>query len=422
MDKQPPLTLPSLRGNFGNWIYYTCLMSATELATRVHYAREIHDSKELSDMIQRSLEGDRARHIAEYIRTNGERFFNSLVLATYDGSPEWFDVGNLQSSKNAEVLGEMQEGAIDTLGLLRLDGSEKIFALDGQHRLAGIRRAIEEGQDLATDLVPLVLVGHALDAEGSRRTRRLFTTLNKTAIAVKKKDIIALDEDDVMAITARRMVEKDAGFKHPRIAVVSSESMPTGNQESLITISALYDLLKILFVYAEAGRSDYPLRFNRPSDAVLDGYHKAALDYFNALGATFPPIAEFMRSRRPHEVVERNRTSEGGHVLFRSLGLEIFTRAAIAVAQRDGIAVDRAISQLSKLPVMLDQEPFRGTIWDPARKAVRASNKTLARRVVFHMLKLPMSDRQRHTLEGDYRAALGHERDDAAVKLPKPVV
>lgn len=216
MSQIPPLTMPSLRGSFGDWIYYTCLMSAVDLSTRVHFAREVHESKELSDMIQRSLEGERATHIAAYLRTNSERFFNSLVLATYDGSPQWYDVGNLRSSKNSEVLNEMHDGAIDTLGLLRLDGTEKIFALDGQHRLAGIRRAIAEGQDLEDDLVPVVLVGHAEDEAGRRRTRRLFTTLNKTAVAVRKKDIIALDEDDVMAITARRMVERDPWFKHPQ--------------------------------------------------------------------------------------------------------------------------------------------------------------------------------------------------------------
>jgi hypothetical protein len=26
-----PLTMPCLRGNFGNWIYYSCLMSVADL-------------------------------------------------------------------------------------------------------------------------------------------------------------------------------------------------------------------------------------------------------------------------------------------------------------------------------------------------------------------------------------------------------
>lgn len=61
-------------------------------------------------------------------------------------------------------------------------------------------------------------------------------------------------------------------------------------------------------------------------------------------------------------------------------------------------------------------------IWDPVRQTVIARNKALARRLVFHMLNLPMSARQSGTLEGDYRVALGHERDDVTVQLPEPLV
>jgi DNA sulfur modification protein DndB len=344
------------------------------------------------------------------------------VLATYDGSPEWFDVGNLRSSKNADVLDSMAEGSIDTLGLLRLAGSENIFALDGQHRLAGMKLALKTDEEIGDDLVPIILVGHAKDAAGSKRTRRLFTTLNKTAIPVKKRDIIALDEDDVMAITARRMVEKDVAFKHPNIAVISSESMPATNQDSLITIAALYDLLKSLFKHSDGLTSDYDLRFNRPDDKDLDDYHKIATEYFLALGRTFAPIAELMSARKPTEVVAKYRTPRGGHILFRTIGLDIITQTAIAIAKRDEITAAEAVAQLAKLPTRLDQAPYKGTIWDPTRRVVKAANKVLARKVIFYMLRLPITDRQRKTLLGDYRAALGYERDNTTVKLPAPLV
>ncbi|WP_294311140.1 DNA sulfur modification protein DndB [uncultured Sphingomonas sp.] len=418
----PPLTMPSLRGSFGDWIYYSCLMSVSDVATRVDYAAEIHPSKELSALIQRSLEGDRAKRIADYLRNTDERFFNSLVLATYDGSPEWYDVGNLSSSKNAAILKEMTDGAVDTIGLLRLTGDERIFALDGQHRLAGMKLAISQGQDVGDELVSVILVGHSLDTAGSRRTRRLFTTLNKTAIPVKKKDIIALDEDDVMAITARRMVEQDAAFRHPKIAVISGEAMPSTNTESLITISALYDLLKLLFLHKDGVRSDYSLRFNRPDDDALDEYHAYATAIFNALGRTFPPVASLMRAKSPATVVRQNRTADGGHILFRAIGLDIFVRTAIAISARDGVTLPVAIGRLSVLPTQLSDVPFRGTIWNPSRRTVDAKHKALARRLVFHLLRLPMSPRQRQTLEGDYRVALGHQRDDAKIKLPAPLV
>jgi DNA sulfur modification protein DndB len=42
--------LPALRGLFGDWAYYSCLISLKELATRVKFADQIHQSKALSDL------------------------------------------------------------------------------------------------------------------------------------------------------------------------------------------------------------------------------------------------------------------------------------------------------------------------------------------------------------------------------------
>src|SRR5262249_32961766 len=151
--------------------------------------------------------GGRAKQIAGYLTSTKERFFNSLVLATYGGSPEWLEIGDFKSATRPEILKQVSESAMDTIGFLRLMGTEKIFAVDGQHRLAGIKKWLESDQDKHSETVSVLLVGHKKTAAGLERTRRLFTTLNKTAVPVRKSDIIALDEDDAMAIIARRLVE-----------------------------------------------------------------------------------------------------------------------------------------------------------------------------------------------------------------------
>jgi DNA sulfur modification protein DndB len=419
----PPISLPCLRGKFGNWIYYSCTLPFGEVVGRVRFAEEIHKSKALSDLIQRQLSGERAKRIADYLVGSDDRFFNSLVLATYGGDPQWYEIGDLSSSDNAAVLASAPTGIFDTLGILRLAGSEQIFALDGQHRLAGMRKALEKARELAEDLVPVILVGHAKTATGEKRTRRLFTTLNKTAIAVKKADIIALDEDDVMAITARYLVEEDRGFKDPKTAVISSESMPSNNMTALLTISGLYDILKQ--VIRPIAKSKYPrdtdfhMRFNRPDDDELDKYRQACLQYFNGMGRAFKPVGEFLSAADTSAVVRKYRTANGGHVLFRTIGVDLFTRVAVAIAKRDGIGLPAAATKLAKLPTRIDQAPYRGIIWDPARKTIKPANKPLMARLLFYMLGLPLTPRQASALPGDYRAALGHERSDTSVKLPK---
>lgn len=416
--KQATLVLPALRGHFGDWIYYSCLMSIGELGSRVSYAEEIHKDKALSQLIQRSLEGARAKHIVDYLKTK-ERFFNSLVLATYGGSPEWLEVGDFRANTDPAILKQIPEFALDAMGFLRLNGSEKIFAIDGQHRLAGIKRSIEEALSFGDDHLPIILVGHKKSEAGLRRTRRLFTTLNKTAVPVRKRDIIALDEDDAMAIIARRLVEKNAAFKDPKIAVIASSNIPVGNRVCLTTISSLYDILKLLFMNEIGQRTDRSLRFNRPSDDRLDSYEKLAVDYFEALGKAFKPVSDLMASRQPERVTEAQRGPHGGHLLFRPIGLDSFTRTAIELSRHRKISLAEAVHNMRRLPTDIAKAPYNDVIWSSPRRTMLPAGKTLGRDLIRYMVSLPVDANR---LLEQYRIALNVDADDDSVQLPRRIL
>jgi DNA sulfur modification protein DndB len=411
-----PLIVPALRGAFGDWIYYSCVMELGEIASRVNYAQEIHPDEALSQLIQRSLEGMRAKHIASYLTSNEERFFNSLVLATYGGKPDWLELGNFRSNK-PDLVDAISGSAADSLGFLSLTGKERIFAIDGQHRLAGIKQAITESDELGTEQIPVLLVGHKKTQAGLQRTRRLFTTLNKTAVPVAKKDIIALDEDDVMAITCRRLVETNASFRSPKIAVIASPAIPAGNKVCLTTISNLYDILKLIF--SDGGRSDRHLRFNRPSDERLDQYYELATSYFDALAATFPPVRSLLTSAAPSRVTPRYRTDAGGHILFRPIGLEIVTRTAIALAKAKEIPLAEAVTLLADIPVELSEAPYAGIIWDVGRERIISKGKPLARDLLFHMAGLSADTDK---LLKQYRQAISGDSEDEEIELPDAVL
>ncbi|MCY3750392.1 MAG: hypothetical protein OXG54_03225 [Gammaproteobacteria bacterium] len=101
MDK---LVLPALRGIMGDWVYYSCLMELKELSIRVRYAEEVHKNQYLSDMIQRQLKTNRSKQIAEYLKNQPERFFNSLVIATYDGQPNWHALTDIRNKVTTRPL------------------------------------------------------------------------------------------------------------------------------------------------------------------------------------------------------------------------------------------------------------------------------------------------------------------------------
>ena len=349
--KLQQIVLPALRGVMGDWVYYSCLMDLPELAERVSYADDVHKNRRLSDMIQRQLKRGRSALISEYLTTQPERFFNSLVIATYGGQPNWHALSDLRTKGKDDDLADLSDETIESVGFLTLRGDEKLFAIDGQHRLAGIKKAINDGieQD-PSDEVSVIFVAHKTSKKGLERTRRLFTTLNKTARPVSKGDIISLDEDDVMALCVRWLIEEAELFSGNRVAFVASNNMPVGNTTSLTTIGNLYDVLAILFTSSTSKlkkrRAD--LQRVRPSEEDLNKYFAYSKDFFDRLIANFEELKEFFGTKNADTVVKKYRGNHGGNALFRPIGLDIFVRI-IARLTKD-MSLDQAVKLAARLP------------------------------------------------------------------------
>ncbi|WP_246677095.1 DNA sulfur modification protein DndB [Mesorhizobium sp. B2-4-15] len=168
-------------------------MRLRDAAERIRYASEINEvrpGRQLSDLIQRALTKGRASEIGKYLVNEGDHFFNALVVAVYGGDPEWmeFEVNPAAGARTSREPKEVAEWARSAFGYLHLSGTETLFALDGQHRLAGIKQAVPVKASLGDERVTVIFVSHKLTDAGRRRTRKLFTTLNKTAVAVNKSD------------------------------------------------------------------------------------------------------------------------------------------------------------------------------------------------------------------------------------------
>ena len=375
------LLLPALQGHVGDWIFYSCIMPLTEIGKRVSYAGEIHKNRQLSDMIQRELRKGRASEIAEYLATQEQRFFNSLVLAVYDSDPAWHPVGQLEG-RYQDIDLEAIHDRIETLGVLELSSSLKMFAIDGQHRLSGIKLLMERGQTSDADCLPVLLVGHKRTAKGLERTRRLFTTLNKTAKKVSKGEIIALDEDDAGAIVVRQLVEEHPYFKDSRIAFQATNNLPRDNRESLTTLGNLYDVSWVILKKIQSPSTGTLDPHVRPSDETVNECQRIVVGFFDGLGAQFPDVAKFFRSRKPERVVLAKRHEKGGHILFRPVGLNIF--ADLVAELRKNMEFDAAMDKVGKLPVELGRKPYSKILWDPGRGVI----DTKGRKIVHDLLRL----------------------------------
>ena len=409
------IVLPALRGIMGDWVYYCCLVDLPTLANRVGYAEELHNSERLSEMIQRQLKKRRSKEIADYLTTQPDRLFNALVVATYGGQPNWHPLTNVQEKGNPNELESLTLDTTLSVGFLTLRGDEKLFAIDGQHRLSGIKAAVENASvDAPTDEVPVMFVAHEKSDQGLRRTRRLFTTLNKTAKPVSKFDVIALDEDDVMALTVRWLIDENPDmFGGHRIAFVGSSNMPQSNFTSLTTIVNLYDILLIWYTQANipSRSSAAKLRESRPDDERLTEYYQQAKGLFEALASGFPELGAFFSATNTESVVRRYRNES---VLFRPAGLIVFVTIIARLTHEMGLA--DAISETGKLPRGLGSRPYAGLMWNPDTRTIRR----FARRSLLDMLlyMLGRSRRPEHELLQQYRNEVGYHD----LELPPRVV
>ena len=180
---------PALRCKMGERYYYVTYLTFADVAKWIKKTEEVHTSKKLSDWIQRTLDDEHAGRIAKYLRTSPDRFFNAIVVGVYRGEPAWDPIEvSPPKRRGLELIEADVEHLQSSLGVLVFNGDERLFAIDGQHRVAGIKAAIADGRDgLANDEIAVVFVGHRTNAKGMASTRKLFVTLNKTARRVSDR-------------------------------------------------------------------------------------------------------------------------------------------------------------------------------------------------------------------------------------------
>jgi len=324
--KKTKLNLPCLQGRIGDWVFYMTLLSFREVANRVKLPREIDkkyaDEKlKLGEWIQRKIEPTRLKHIVEYLKTQQQRFFNSLILGIYDGNPTWQEI-DVQSSN---VFNDEEQLVYfsRTFGILTLQGDESIFAIDGQHRAYSIRKAVAEQENLENDEISVIFVAHKTTPEGKIRTRRLFSTLNKYAKPVSQSEIIALSEDNNCAVITRHFVDNESLFRD-KILVIKNRSIRPDNETAFTNIMVFYDIVERLLTDKSVvgikvkGYNKDKFTKVRASDEIINESISYIKRIFNEVIKKIPSLEQFFQTGK----VNRNKKSTS--LLFRPIGQNVF--------------------------------------------------------------------------------------------------
>jgi len=359
------MNIPAIRAKEGIWIYYVSTLTYRQVGDYVKRVDdELHKSKILREMLQRSITNN-YKQIATYIVQQKERFFNSLVLAIYDGDPQWHEV-RLDYGGGEEYF---------DIGLLELTGKEKIFPVDGQHRVEGIKQVLGETNEFDNERIPVIFIGHRNDNDGMERARRMFSTLNRYAKPVSKRDIIALDEDDSVAIASRELIEKHSLFANDRILDSRGKAIPESNKKAFTTIITFYECnyeLLHLFLNSKevkdsggkkqkgASKAKEYIRF-RPDQTELDEYCKLCFDFWEALSSEIASVKKYLE-KEPS--TEDFRNKQGGELLFRPAALIPFVKAMIRIYKQTDKTFVEILKKANNLPLEVSDEEWEGVLWD----------------------------------------------------------
>lgn len=328
--------LPGLRGNIGDWEFYSSVMRVKDCVDS-NRVITVPESKELyteniNQILQREIDASRIKKIKDYLLQNKERFFNSLILAIHKGNPQWADIDFERHYKiDNKIIKDDEISFIENkVGILTLSGNEEIFVLDGQHRLLGLRKAYSENPEIGQDEVSVIFIVHRDNKK--EKTRRLFTVLNRYSVAIKPAEKVILEEDDAAAILTRRLVEKHPIFKLDNAVSDSKQlALSSNDKKNFTTLVCLYEINKILIDYKRLYSKKVIIR---PSGEELDKmYNTDVVNYWDNFFKTFPDVVKFIKGQKVSNDFIRNNEN-GGSLLLRPEGQILIATVYIDYKQK----------------------------------------------------------------------------------------
>jgi DNA sulfur modification protein DndB len=208
--------VPAMRGKMGTRTYYACLMPMKAVPQFFKFTDWAGISAE--DREQRVLNVKRVPDLASYITENEDDYLFSSITASYKAEPKF----------------EPYAPGMD-IGVLKLQVGDEFIINDGQHRTAGIAKALKEGSaSFGQDTLSVLL----FPWESTTRVQQMFSDLNRFVQKTSKSLDILYDKRDDTAAATLAMIEKVPVFKElTEKEKVSLETKST----KLFSLAALYD-------------------------------------------------------------------------------------------------------------------------------------------------------------------------------------
>ena len=319
------------------WTYYSIKMKMKDVGKEIGFADDLEDSKSLNSIMQRAR-GERAKtDIVNFLAKRNDRFFSSIVVAARGGEPTFSEV--CLEKDDLGFVADME----GHFGLLRFDGGQNYYALDGQHRVTAIQTLLNDADQreklgitipegfAEEEISVIIMTTTGSEEEWKKKYRRLFSALNRYAKPVDKDTIIAMDEDDIFCILTRRMVAEYPFFQWKGAALRNEKLQCKGKNISgegkpyFTSLQTLNEMnTELLRSPENEGDGMYSKDFtkNRPSDEdKIDAWFDELVGIWDALFEAVDELKKdpsYMRTNNADDKEARDAGHEN-NALFRPI-------------------------------------------------------------------------------------------------------
>ena len=348
--------------------------------------------------MQRTLKA-REKEIATYILENEHHFFNSLLIGVYEGIPELieFDL----SEKFGELGREVSEND-ESVGLLIFNGEESMFAIDGQHRVKGIIEALKIDNDkpiskriINDDKFPIIFLAHIDDENGQKRTRRLFSDINKKAKAIPMKDTVIIDEEDISAIVARKVFAKNKYLNNGKLIDIESElrNLEKDNITHFTNLSNLYTVIrKLKPLYKKAENS------KEIDDVNIQSLYNIVDGFMEFIVKNKTEYKQFFIEKK---ITLKELRRQNKYLLFRPIGFTLIARIYAHFFKIDKLYLLE--KNINKLSFIMPASPFNKILWNNGKMEADSKNQILAYNLSLYLFRVKVPRKTIEELTSDFR-------------------
>jgi DNA sulfur modification protein DndB len=227
---------PVIRAGMGDLEYFVSVVTFGEVARMVEYVERVdgwtpETPPELK--LQRKLNLQRVeREMVPYLLGNADHFHSALTVEIRP-APRNGHLGTVSFTTKEGFPGGIE------FGILTLDGTEKLCALDGQHRLKSIETAIRRNPELAREHIALILVPF----QSVVRSQTLFSDLNRYAKSPSKSLSLLFTHRERLARIAKGLAD---AVPLLRGRVNMEYTSLSTNSRDFVTLSTLYEMTETM--------------------------------------------------------------------------------------------------------------------------------------------------------------------------------